>query len=77
MDDTFPVNAQAWQALLPMNGGIFSLGPTAQQSVVEEYICNNPGDTFPITASIFYIADAYYGWGYPDLSKILGSSGCP
>lgn len=27
VDDNFPVNSKAWQQLLPMNGGMFALGP--------------------------------------------------
>lgn len=38
-------------------------------------ICGNPGGDFTITASIFYIADAYYGWGNPNLIQIL-YNGC-
>ncbi|MGC2208102.1 MAG: hypothetical protein WA724_09690 [Candidatus Dormiibacterota bacterium] len=72
----YPINELAWDDLLPGNGGLFAVGPVVQQDEVQSLVCNDPEGTFPITASAFYIADAYYGWGLTDLSDAFYDGGC-
>lgn len=71
-----PVNARAWAYLLPGNGGLFSLGRAVQQSVVQSLVCVNPEGSDAMTESAFYIANAYYGWGLPNLGDALYNGGC-